>query len=72
MVSENEGDDEEGDSKEHCDTSDEMDEMMDFLRDGSLARVQTRGQTGDAAHYLNAQYNLVFSSNCHQVRDIIF
>lgn len=52
MVAEDKGNDEEGHAEEHSDTGDEMDEVVDFLRDGGLARVQTRSQASNTTHDL--------------------
>lgn len=52
MVAQDESDDEEGDTEEDGHASDKVDKVVDLLGDGSLARVQTRSETGDAAHYL--------------------
>lgn len=60
MVAEDKSDDEERNSQEDGDASDQVDEVVDFLRDGGLSRVESRGQTGDAAHYLWTK--LVFSN----------
>lgn len=65
MVAEDEGDDEERNSEEDGDARDQVDEVVDFLCDGSLACVQTRGQTGDAAHYLNTPVSLYILNFCH-------
>ena len=47
MVAEDEGNDEEADTKEDGDGSDDVDEVGDLLGDGSVASVQSRGKTGD-------------------------
>lgn len=51
MVAEGEGDDKEGDSKEHSDASDDVDEMVDFLGNGGLSGVQTWGEPSNTAHH---------------------
>ncbi|GMS85838.1 hypothetical protein PENTCL1PPCAC_8013, partial [Pristionchus entomophagus] len=50
VVSEGEGDDEEGDTEEDSHSRDEMDEVLDLTGDGSHASVQSRGQMRDATH----------------------
>lgn len=52
MVAEDESDDKEGDPEENCHSRDEMDEVVDLLGDGGLARVQAGSETCDAAHHL--------------------
>lgn len=43
MVSKNESNKEEGYSEEDSHPGDQVDEMVDFLSDGSLSSVQSRG-----------------------------
>ena len=50
LVAEREGDDEEGDAEEAGHSGDDVDEMFDFLGDGSLSAAQSGSQSGDAAH----------------------
>ena len=50
MVSEDEGDDEEGNSKEDGDSSNQVDEVLDFASDGSHSSVQSGGQVGNTTH----------------------
>ena len=45
MIAENEGNDEECDSKEDGDTSDQVDEMVNLLGDGGVTGFKTRGKT---------------------------
>jgi len=51
VVAHGEGYDEEGNSEEHSNTSDECDEVVDFLGDGSFASLQPRSQAGDSTHH---------------------
>lgn len=53
VVSENEGNNEEGNSEEDSHASDQVDEMVDFLSDGGLSRVQSRSQASNTSHYLD-------------------
>lgn len=43
MVAKNESNHEEGNSKEHSDASNQVDEVMDFLRNRGLSSVQAWG-----------------------------
>ena len=45
MVAEDEGNDEEGDTKEDSDTSDQVDEMVNLLGDGCITSLKSRGKT---------------------------
>ena len=45
MVAEDEGNDEEGDTKEDSDTSDQVDEMVNLLGDGCVTSLKSRGKT---------------------------
>lgn len=51
MVAECKSNDKEGDSQEHSDSGNDVDEMVDLLGNRRLSCVQTRGQTGDTAHH---------------------
>lgn len=50
MVAQDESNHEESHTQEDGHTSDQVDEMVDFLGDGGLASVQTGGQTSDTSH----------------------
>lgn len=50
MVAEDDGDDEEGDTQEGGNASDQVDKVMDFLSNGSVASVQAGCQASDASH----------------------
>merc|ERR1712242_244497 len=50
VVAEDEGNDEEGNTEEHGDTGDDVDEVSNFFGNGSLVRSQTGGETGNSAH----------------------
>ena len=52
VISENEGDDEEGHSEEDGHSSDQVDEVLDFPGDRGHSCVQSRGQVGDSTHHL--------------------
>ena len=51
LVAERKSDDEESHSQEHGHSGDQVDEVGNLAGDRSLARIQTGGQTGDAAHH---------------------
>ena len=50
VVAEDEGDDEEADAKEDSDGGDDVDEVLDFLGNGGLTTLQTRGESSDSSH----------------------
>lgn len=49
-VTQDDGQDEEGDTQEDSHTCDDMDEMLDLFGDGGFAGLQARGQSSNAAH----------------------
>ena len=51
MVTQDESYNKEGNTKEHSYTSNQMDEMVDFLSNGCLSSVQTRSQTSNTTHH---------------------
>ena len=50
MIAKDEGDDEEGYSKENSNPCDDVDEVGNFLGNGSISGVKPRSQTSNATH----------------------
>lgn len=50
MVAQNEGNHEEGNAQEYSNAGNQVNEMVNFLSNWSLAGVQTRCQTSNTAH----------------------
>ncbi len=50
MVAQDESDDEEDNSQEHGHSSDDVDEVMDFLGNRGFSRGESRGESSNTAH----------------------
>lgn len=72
MVAQNKSNSEEGYTQKHSNTSDQMDEMVDFFGNGSFTGVQTWRQTSDTTHYsvVTTANNDSFGSACRQNQTI--
>ena len=51
LVAQRERNDEEGDAEEYGNSGDDVDEMFNFLSDGSLSATQSGSQSSDATHH---------------------
>jgi hypothetical protein len=73
MVAEDESNDEEGHTQEDSHTSDQVDEMVDFLGDGGLAGAQTGGQASNTSHdsVVSAADDNAHGGTC-EFREVIF
>lgn len=64
VVSEDKGNDEEGNTKEHSHAGNQMDEMVNFFSDWGLAGVQSRSQASNTTHHLR---NLFYTISYGQI-----
>lgn len=55
MVTQDEGDEEEGNSKEYGDAGDQVDEVVDFLSDRGLSSIQAGSQASNSSHHLKTK-----------------
>ena len=51
VVAKDEGNDEEADTEEDGDSGDDVDEMLNFLGNGSLSSLKTRSKSSNPAHH---------------------